>query len=91
MICNLVLLGFNFDLLFCCVGEDYYFVMLMFEWYFGVCIYYLCDFVNWEFVLCFLNCVDFFDMWGNFDSGGIWVLCLSYDGDKFWLVYIDVK
>lgn len=30
-------------------------------------------------------------MCGNFDSCGVWVLCLSFVDGLFWLVYIDVK
>lgn len=30
-------------------------------------------------------------MRGNPDSCGIWAPCLTHDGDKFWLVYTDVK
>lgn len=30
-------------------------------------------------------------MKGNFNLGGVWVLCLSYSDGKFWLIYMDVK
>jgi beta-xylosidase len=30
-------------------------------------------------------------MRGNPDSCGVWAPCLSHDGEKFWLVYTDVK
>jgi xylan 1,4-beta-xylosidase len=30
-------------------------------------------------------------MCGNPDSGGVWAPCLTHDGEKFWLVYTDVK
>ncbi|KAH8680984.1 glycosyl hydrolases family 43-domain-containing protein [Xylariales sp. PMI_506] len=30
-------------------------------------------------------------MRGNPDSCGVWAPCLTHDGDKFWLVYTDVK
>ncbi|KAH7405762.1 glycosyl hydrolase [Phaeosphaeria sp. MPI-PUGE-AT-0046c] len=30
-------------------------------------------------------------MRGDPDSGGVWAPCLTHDGEKFWLVYTDVK
>jgi xylan 1,4-beta-xylosidase len=91
MIRNPVLPGFNPDPSFCRVGEDYYLATSTFEWYPGVCIYHSRDLVNWELVSRPLNRADLLDMRGNPDSGGIWAPCLSHDGDKFWLVYTDVK
>lgn len=90
-IINLIFIGFNLDLFLCCQGEDYYIVILIFEWFLGVCIYYFCDLKNWLLVSILLDCVLMLDMKGNLDFGGIWVLCLSYVDGKFWLFYIDVK
>lgn len=35
-IINLVFKGFNLDLSICRVGEDYYIVVFIFEWFLGV-------------------------------------------------------
>ena len=91
MIQNPILPGFNPDPSFCRVGEDYYIATSTFEWYPGVCIYHSRDLANWELVTRPLNRAALLDMRGNPDSCGIWAPCLSHDGDKFWLVYTDVK
>ena len=91
MIRNPVLPGFNPDPSFLRVGEDYYIATSTFEWYPGVCIYHSRDLVNWSLVARPLNRASLLDMRGNPDSCGIWAPCLSHDGDKFWLVYTDVK
>ncbi|WP_194097977.1 glycoside hydrolase family 43 protein [Marivivens aquimaris] len=91
MIRNPVLPGFNPDPSFLRVGEDYYLATSTFEWYPGVCIYHSRDLVNWDLVARPLNRAALLDMRGNPDSCGIWAPCLSHDGEKFWLVYTDVK
>ncbi|SMY05899.1 glycoside hydrolase family 43 protein [Flavimaricola marinus] len=91
MIRNPVLPGFNPDPSFCRVGEDYYIATSTFEWYPGVQIHHSRDLVNWTLVSRPLNRPDLLDMRGNPDSCGIWAPCLSHDGDRFWLVYTDVK
>lgn len=91
MIRNPVLPGFNPDPSFCRVGEDYYLATSTFEWYPGVQIFHSRDLVNWDLVARPLNRAALLDMRGNPDSCGIWAPCLSHDGDKFWLVYTDVK
>ena len=91
MIRNPVLPGFHADPSFCRVGEDYYIATSTFEWYPGVLIYHSRDLVNWRLVARPLNRAALLDMRGNPDSCGIWAPCLSHDGQKFWLVYTDVK
>ncbi len=91
MIQNPILPGFNPDPSFCRVGEDYFIATSTFEWYPGVCIYHSRDLVNWALVARPLNRAALLDMRGNPDSCGIWAPCLSHDGDRFWLVYTDVK
>jgi xylan 1,4-beta-xylosidase len=91
MIRNPVLPGFNPDPSFCRVGEDYYIATSTFEWYPGVQIHHSRDLVNWRLVARPLNRAALLDMRGNPDSCGIWAPCLSHDGEKFWLVYTDVK
>lgn len=91
MIRNPVLKGFNPDPSFLRVGEDYYLATSTFEWYPGVQIHHSRDLVNWTLVARPLNRAALLDMRGNPDSGGVWAPCLSHDGERFWLVYTDVK
>jgi len=91
MIRNPILPGFNPDPSFCRVGEDYYIATSTFEWYPGVQIHHSRDLVNWDLVARPLNRAALLDMRGNPDSCGVWAPCLSHDGDRFWLVYTDVK
>ena len=91
MIRNPVLPGFNPDPSFLRVGEDYYLATSTFEWYPGVQIHHSRDLVNWRLVARPLDRAGLLDMRGNPDSGGVWAPCLSHDGERFWLVYSDVK
>jgi len=91
MVRNPILPGFNPDPSFVRVGADYYIAVSTFEWYPGVQIYRSRDLANWELVARPLRRAAQLDMRGNGDSCGIWAPCLSHDGDKFWLVYTDVK
>ena len=91
MIRNPILPGFNPDPSICRVGEDYYIATSTFEWYPGEQVHHARDLANWELVARPLNRADLLDMRGNPDSGGIWAPCLSHDGERFWLVYTDMK
>ena len=91
MIRNPVLPGFNPDPSFLRVGEDYYIATSTFEWYSGVQIFKSKDLVNWRLVARPLNTAALLDLRGTPDSCGVWAPCLSHDGEKFWLVYTDVK
>ncbi|SLN27157.1 glycoside hydrolase family 43 protein [Roseisalinus antarcticus] len=91
MIENPVLRGFNPDPSFLRVGEDYYLATSTFEWFPGVQIFHSRDLVNWRLVARPLDRASLLDMRGNPDSCGIWAPCLSHDGERFWLVYTDVK
>jgi xylan 1,4-beta-xylosidase len=73
------------------VGEDYYIATSTFEWYPGVQIHHSKDLANWDLVTRPLNRKSQLDMRGNPDSCGIWAPCLTHDGEKFYLVYTDVK
>lgn len=91
MIRNPILPGFHPDPSICRVGDTFYIATSTFEWYPGVRIYASEDMANWRFVAAPLNRSKLLDMRGNPDSCGIWAPCLSHDGEKFWLVYTDVK
>ncbi|KAI5917107.1 beta-xylosidase [Camillea tinctor] len=88
---NPILPGFNADPSILRVGNDYYIATSTFEWYPGVQIHHSRDLANWKLVTRPLNRKSQLDMRGNPDSCGVWAPCLSHDGNKFWLVYTDVK
>lgn len=90
-ITNPILPGFNPDPSIVRVGDDYYIATSTFEWYPGVQIHHSKDLANWELITRPLNRASQLDMRGDPDSCGIWAPCLTHDGDKFWLVYTDVK
>ncbi|KAG9251083.1 glycoside hydrolase family 43 protein [Emericellopsis atlantica] len=88
---NPILPGFNPDPSILRVGEDYYIATSTFEWWPGVQIHHSKDLANWELVVRPLTRKSQADLRGDPDSCGIWAPCLTHDGDKFWLVYTDVK
>ncbi|HTV67670.1 MAG TPA: glycoside hydrolase family 43 protein [Rhizobiaceae bacterium] len=88
---NPILPGFNPDPSIIRVGSDYYIATSTFEWYPGVQIHHSRDLANWTLLTRPLDRKSQLDMRGNPDSCGVWAPCLSHDGEKFWLVYTDVK
>ncbi|RFU73106.1 glycosyl hydrolase family 43 [Trichoderma arundinaceum] len=88
---NPILPGFNADPSILRVGTDYYIATSTFEWYPGVQIHHSKDLANWELVVRPLSRRNQIDLRGEPDSCGVWAPCLTHDGDKFWLVYTDVK
>lgn len=88
---NPILPGFNPDPSILRVGSDYYVATSTFEWYPGVQIHHSKDLANWDLIVRPLDRKSQLDMRGIPDSCGIWAPCLTHDGDKFWLVYTDVK
>lgn len=91
MIENPILRGFNPDPTIIRIGEDYYIATSTFEWWPGVCIYHSKDLKNWELHSRPLNRISQLDMTGVPDGGGIWAPCLSYDGERVYLVYTNVR
>ncbi|WDR01841.1 glycoside hydrolase family 43 protein [Devosia algicola] len=90
-ITNPILPGFNPDPSILRVGKDYYIATSTFEWYPGVQIHHSTDLANWKLLTRPLNRASQLDMRGDPDSCGVWAPCLTHDGEKFWLVYTDVK
>ncbi|KAF2117253.1 glycosyl hydrolases family 43-domain-containing protein [Lophiotrema nucula] len=88
---NPILPGFNADPSILRVGDDYYIATSTFEWYPGVQIHHSKDLANWELVIRPLSRKAQLDMRGDPDSCGVWAPCLTHDGEKYWLVYTDVK
>ena len=88
---NPILPGFNADPSILRVKDDYYIATSTFEWFPGVQVHHSKDLANWELVTRPLSRKSQLDMRGNPDSCGVWAPCLSHDGEKFYLVYTDVK
>ncbi|GAA4811669.1 glycoside hydrolase family 43 protein [Sphingosinicella ginsenosidimutans] len=91
MIRNPILPGFNPDPSIVRVGEDYYVATSTFEWFPGVQIHHSRDLENWRLVARPLDRASQLDLRGDPDGCGVWAPCLSHDGQRFHLVYTDVK
>ncbi|NLF29463.1 MAG: glycoside hydrolase family 43 protein [Planctomycetes bacterium] len=88
---NPILRGFNPDPSIVRVGEDYFIATSTFEWFPGVQIHHSRDLVHWRLLTHPLTRTSQLDMAGNPPSAGIWAPCLSHDGQRFHLIYTDVK
>lgn len=88
---NPILPGFHPDPSILRVGEDYYIATSTFEWFPGVLVYHSKDLVHWRLAARPLDRIDLLDMRGEEASCGVWAPCLSHDGERFHLVYSDVK
>jgi len=88
---NPILRGFNPDPSICRVGEDYYIATSTFEWFPGVQIHHSRGLANWRLLTRPLRRASQLDMRGDPDSCGVWAPCLSHDGERFHLIYTDVK
>ena len=91
MIRNPILRGFNPDPSIVRVGADYYIATSTFEWFPGVQIHHSRDLATWTLVARPLVRASQLDMRGDPDSCGVWAPCLTHDGDRFHLIYTDVK
>ncbi|WCM29037.1 glycoside hydrolase family 43 protein [Sphingomonas sp. QA11] len=91
MIRNPILRGFNPDPSIVRVGEDYYIATSTFEWFPGVQIHHSRDLATWTLVARPLVRASQLDMRGDPDSCGVWAPCLTHDGNRFHLIYTDVK
>lgn len=88
---NPIIRGFNPDPSIIRVGEDYYAATSTFEWWPGVNIYHSKDLINWELHSRPLNKKELLDLTGVPDGGGVWAPDLSFDGEKIYLVYTNVR
>jgi xylan 1,4-beta-xylosidase len=91
MLKNPILKGFCPDPSIVRVGEDYYIATSTFEWWPGVHLWHSRDLANWEQLPSPLNRTSQLNMLGDPTSGGIWAPDISYDGNRFYLVFTDVK
>ncbi len=90
-IVNPVLRGFHPDPSICRVGDEFFIATSTFEWFPGVMIYSSWDLSEWTLRSAPLDTVALLDMAGNPPSGGVWAPCLSHDGERFYLVYTNVR
>jgi xylan 1,4-beta-xylosidase len=90
-ISNPILTGFHPDPSILRVGEDYYLATSTFEWFPGVRIHHSRDLATWRTIQPPLRRRSQLDMLGNPNSCGVWAPCLSHDGERFYLIYTDVK
>ncbi len=91
MIKNPIIRGFNPDPSVIRIGGDYYIATSTFEWWPGVRIYHSRDLVNWEFHSSPLDRVSMLNLVGVPDGAGIWAPDISYDGERVYLVYTNVR
>ena len=91
MIRNPVLRGFSPDPSVVRVGDVYYVATSTFEWFPGVKLYRTEDLEHYEQIPSPLLRESQLHMEGNPDSCGVWAPDISWDGERFWLVFTDVK
>lgn len=81
---NPILTGFHPDPCICHAKGKYYLVTSTFEWYPGISLYESDDLINWTSKGGILKNLD---LEGIPDSAGVWAPSLTYDGEKFYLLY----
>lgn len=91
MIKNPILKGFCPDPSIIRANGRYYIATSTFEWWPGVRLFESEDLKNWTQIRSPLRRQSQLDLIGDPPSGGVWAPCLSYDGERFFLVYTDVK
>ncbi|MCR5420176.1 MAG: glycoside hydrolase family 43 protein [Lachnospiraceae bacterium] len=91
MIINPILRGFCPDPSIIKANGRYYIATSTFEWWPGVRLFESTDLKNWKQTVSPLRRRSQLDLLGAPASGGVWAPCLSYDGERFFLVYTDVK
>ncbi|MCC7204117.1 MAG: glycoside hydrolase family 43 protein [Phycisphaeraceae bacterium] len=90
-ITNPILPGFNPDPSICRFGDDFYVATSTFEWWPGVQIHHSRDLVHWRLLTHGVREARLLDLVGNQASHGVWAPCLTHDGEKFHLVYSNVR
>ncbi len=88
---NPILPGFHPDPSILRVGADYYIATSTFEWFPGVRLHHSRDLRHFRPLGYALDRPSQLDLHGNPRSGGVWAPCLSHDGERFHLIYSDVK
>jgi xylan 1,4-beta-xylosidase len=73
------------------VGEWYYVATSSFEWFPTIPLHRSRDLVSWEYAGHVQGAVPGDSLAGIPDSAGIWAPALSWDGERFWVVYAIVR
>lgn len=85
---NPILPGFNPDPCLCAARGRYYLATSTFQWVPGVSLYESDDLAHWR---CVGGALHGLDLRGIPDSAGVWAPDLTFDGERFWLVYTVAK
>ena len=88
---NPVIRGFAPDPSLIRVGQWYYVATSSFEWFPTIPIHRSRDLAHWEYAGHVAGAVPSGSLAGVPDSGGIWAPALSWDGERFWVVYAIVR
>ena len=85
---NPVLAGFHPDPCLCAARGRYYLATSTFQWLPGVSLYESDDLVTWRSLG---GALEGLDLRGVPDSAGVWAPDLTFDGERFWLVFTVSK
>ncbi|WP_031487657.1 family 43 glycosylhydrolase [Streptomyces bicolor] len=88
---NPVIRGFAPDPSLVRVGDWYYVATSSFEWFPTIPVHRSRDLAHWEYAGHVQGAVPGDSLAGVPDSGGIWAPSLSWDGERFWVVYSIVR
>lgn len=88
---NPVIRGFAPDPSLVRVGDWYYVATSSFEWFPTIPIHRSRDLAHWEYAGHVRGAVPGDSLAGVPDSGGVWAPSLSWDGERFWIVYSVVR
>lgn len=87
---NPILRGFHPDPSPVLARGEYYIAVSTFEWFPGVRIYRSPDLAHWTYTCAPLDSEDKMVLEGTMASDGVWAPHLSYDGERFYLLYTVV-
>ncbi len=88
---NPVVRGFAPDPSLVRVGDWYYVATSSFEWFPTLPVHRSRDLAHWSYAGHVRGAVPGDSLSGVPDSGGIWAPSLSWDGERFWVVYSIVR
>lgn len=88
---NPVIRGFAPDPSLVRAGDWYYVATSSFEWFPTIPVHRSRDLAHWEYAGHVRGAVPGDSLAGVPDSGGIWAPSLSWDGERFWMVYSIVR
>ncbi|WP_217236755.1 family 43 glycosylhydrolase [Streptomyces sp. AC555_RSS877] len=88
---NPVIRGFAPDPSLVRVGDWYYVATSSFEWFPTIPVHRSRDLAHWQYAGHVRGAAPGDSLAGIPDSGGIWAPSLSWDGERFWMVYAVVR